>query len=104
MRPTNSNFKLEYDIFGTIFNGLNDDELEESRFQLKPKNIISIEDTYMIEKVSAETQYEINFLMSGLHYLFQLVLKIRKKRVFPKKVFKYIEVINGLINFLYGEE
>jgi hypothetical protein len=42
--------------------------------------------------------------MSVLHSLFQLILKIRKGKKFPKKIDKYIDILKGLINFLYGKE
>jgi len=59
----------------------------------------------MISKLCQEDSYNILYVLSGMHYLFELVLIMRRKKLFPNKnVTKYIKVCERLINFLYGYE
>ena len=96
---------VDFDVYDKIFDRLEDEEFHEERFQLYLNKIRSVEDPYMISELHEDSKYELLYALSGMHYLFELVLIMRRKKVFPNKnVIKYIRVCEGLINYLYGYE
>ena len=59
----------------------------------------------MIQELNGEQKYQLLYALSGMHYLFELILQMRKIKSFPsKRVHKYKKVCEGLINFLYGQQ
>ena len=97
--------KIDFDIYGDIYDRLKEKEFEEERHEILTKKNISVEDPYLIRELNKDEKYEIYFVTSGIFFLYKLILKMRRKKKIPNKLtYKYKKVISGLINFLYGIE